>query len=117
MLQFNCIKDDFYPGFCECLQKSGITALIYDPRNTGTSGGFPRNDIDPIKQVEDYSDAFIYLSTLPIVDSSAIVFWGVSFSGAIVIAAAAIGTYMVPIPIYAMCFTFLISSAELWIYY
>ncbi|KAL3417437.1 DltD domain-containing protein [Phlyctema vagabunda] len=87
---FNCIKEDFYQGFCECFQKAGISALIYDPRNTGTSGGFPRNDIDPIRQVEDYSDAFIYLTTLPIVDPSAIVFWGVSFTGATVVAAAAI---------------------------
>ncbi|KFY19437.1 hypothetical protein V491_04435 [Pseudogymnoascus sp. VKM F-3775] len=87
---FNCIKEDFYPGFPQQFQKAGITVLLYDPRNTGTSSGFPRNDIDPTRQVEDYSDAHTYLATLSIVDPLRIAIWGVSFTGGTVLASAAL---------------------------
>ncbi|RYP09949.1 hypothetical protein DL765_008263 [Monosporascus sp. GIB2] len=40
-------------------------ALLYDPRNTGASGGHPRNDIDPSQSVGDISDALSHLLTLP----------------------------------------------------
>lgn len=82
--------DQFPPGVPEEFQKSGVTALVYDPRNTGRSGGFPRNEIDPFKQVEDYSDAFIYLTTLPLVNPEAIVFWGISLSAGIALCDAAV---------------------------
>lgn len=84
------VLENFPPGVPEEFQKAGITALVYDPRNTGISGGFPRNDINPFKQAEDYSDAFIYLSRLPIVDPKAIFFWGISLSAGIALSAASI---------------------------
>ncbi|KAL2816618.1 Alpha/Beta hydrolase protein [Aspergillus cavernicola] len=87
---YNVVLENFPPGVPEQLQKAHITALVYDPRNTGKSGGFPRNDINPCKQVEDYSDAFCYLTTLPIVDPRAIVFWGISLSAGIALSAAAV---------------------------
>jgi fermentation-respiration switch protein FrsA (DUF1100 family) len=80
----------FVPEVAEAFQLLGITALIYDPRSIGLSDGNPRNEIDPMKQVEDYSDALTFLSTLPIVDSDSIGFWGMSFSGAIALCAAAL---------------------------
>lgn len=88
--QYNTIVENFPAGLEQEFQKANITALSYDPRSTGGSGGLPRNDIDPFKQVEDYSDALTYLSTLPIVDANAIVFWGVSLSAGIVLAAASV---------------------------
>ncbi len=80
----------FIPQVAEEFQLSGITALIYDPRNTGMSEGQPRNEIDPMKQIEDYSDAATYLKTLPVVDPSCIGFWGMSFSATIALCAAAL---------------------------
>jgi len=84
------VLESFPAGVPEEFQKAGITALVYDPRNTGRSGGFPRNDIDPVKQAEDYSDAFIYLSTQSMVDPKAIIFWGISLSAGIALSNAAV---------------------------
>lgn len=88
-VQFNCVKEMFVPEVAEQFQLAGITALIYDPRSTGSSDGTPRNEIDPMKQVEDYSDAMTFMSSLPNVDSNRIAFWGMSFSATVALCAAA----------------------------
>lgn len=79
----------FVPQVAEAFQASGITALIYDPRCTGDSEGLPRQDIDPLRQAEDYSDALTYLAGLPSVNPKKITFWGFSFSGQVALTAAA----------------------------
>ena len=78
------------PEVAECFQSAGITALIYDPRSIGESDGMPRNDIDPYKQVEDFSDAVTYLVNQPEVDREQVSAWGISLSGAIALCAAAL---------------------------
>ena len=80
----------FIPEVAEAFQLAGLTALIYDPRSTGASEGQPRNEIDPMKQIEDYSDAATFLGTLPVVDPNRIYFWGMSFSATIALCAAAL---------------------------
>jgi fermentation-respiration switch protein FrsA (DUF1100 family) len=80
----------FIPEVAEVFQLAGVTALIYDPRSTGASEGQPRNEIDPMKQIEDYSDAATFLGTLPVVDPNCIGFWGMSFSATIALCAAAL---------------------------
>jgi fermentation-respiration switch protein FrsA (DUF1100 family) len=80
----------FVPEVAEQFQLAGITALIYDPRSTGLSDGIPRNEIDPMKQIEDYSDALTFLSSLPMVDRNHIGFWGMSFGGTVSLCAAAL---------------------------
>ncbi|KAL9112660.1 MAG: hypothetical protein Q9187_007739, partial [Circinaria calcarea] len=80
----------FVPDVAAYFQKEGITALTYDPRSTGVSDGMPRNNIDPNKQVEDYSDAFTYLASLPTVDPNQIVFWGFSFAGTVSLCAGSL---------------------------
>ncbi|KAK4066061.1 uncharacterized protein Triagg1_8370 [Trichoderma aggressivum f. europaeum] len=87
---WNCVKEMLLPEVAERFQAAGFTALTYDPRNLGESDGMPRNEIDPAKQVEDYSDALTYLSRHPMVDPSKIAFWGMSFSGSIAACAAAL---------------------------
>jgi pimeloyl-ACP methyl ester carboxylesterase len=86
----NGIKEYFSEGLESTIQQAGISVLLYDPRNTGKSEGWPRNEIDPFRQTPDYYDALTYLSTLPIVDPKQIFFWGVSMSGGIALMAAAI---------------------------
>jgi pimeloyl-ACP methyl ester carboxylesterase len=78
------------PDAAELLQKAGISVLQFDPRNTGTSDGTPRNEIDPMQQVEDLSDALTFLGTQPAVDSSQLGFWGFSFGGTVSLCAAAL---------------------------
>lgn len=78
------------PDVADFFQNAGVTALTYDPRSVGLSDGSPRNDIDPMKQAEDYSDALTFLTTLPIVDPSQLGFWGMSFSGVVALCAAAL---------------------------
>jgi len=78
------------PEVAESFQRAGITALIYDPRSIGLSDGFPRNDINPMKQTEDYSDALTFLSKHAIVNPAQIIFWGMSFSGCVAACAAAL---------------------------
>jgi len=78
------------PEVAENFQRAGITVLIYDPRSIGLSDGTPRNEIDPIKQVEDYSEALTFIGTLSMVDPDRIAFWGMSFAGTVALCAAAL---------------------------
>ncbi|RMD44024.1 hypothetical protein DV735_g1058, partial [Chaetothyriales sp. CBS 134920] len=87
---FNCTKEMFVPDVALYFQSKGFTALAYDPRSTGASGGVPRNNIDPMAQVEDYSDALTFLAQQPTVDPTRIAFWGFSFAGAVSLCAAAL---------------------------
>jgi dienelactone hydrolase len=80
----------FVPEVAEQFQKAGITALIYDPRTLGLSDGLPRHDIDPAKQVSDYSDAITFMKGLPNVDPSKVGIWGMSFSSAVALSATAL---------------------------
>lgn len=88
--QFNCVKEMAgLPAVAEAFQSAGITTLLYDPRNTGMSDGEPRNHIDPFQQIQDYSDALTFLSTLSNVNPREIGFWGTSLSASVALSAAA----------------------------
>ncbi|ETS73450.1 hypothetical protein PFICI_15055 [Pestalotiopsis fici W106-1] len=89
---FNLTGDTLLPKVAEYFQQAGITALVYDPRSIGSSEGYPRNNIDPAQQTNDYHDALTYLKSDARVDSGRIAFWGFSFSGAVALAAAALDT-------------------------
>lgn len=78
------------PKVAESFQKSGITALAYDPRTLGESDGSPRRDIDPAKHVSDLHDALTFLQKHPMVDPEQIAYWGFSFNGVVVLNAAAL---------------------------
>jgi pimeloyl-ACP methyl ester carboxylesterase len=78
------------PDVAAAFQRAGITALVYDPRSTGQSDGEPRNDIDPGRQVEDYSDALTFLKEQPTVDPKQMAVWGMSLSGAVALSAASL---------------------------
>ncbi|KAJ5173757.1 uncharacterized protein N7500_001688 [Penicillium coprophilum] len=85
---FATVKEMFVPDIAAHFQHAGITALTYDPRCTGASEGEPRQELDPHKQVSDYSDALTFLASQPGVDPSRIGFWGFSFGGIVALSAA-----------------------------
>ncbi|KAL9111468.1 MAG: hypothetical protein Q9227_004146 [Pyrenula ochraceoflavens] len=83
-------KDLLAPQIAKWFQRKGVTALVYDNRTIGSSDGEPKNDINPHDQVSDCHDAITFLSNHPLVDPSKITLWGLSLSGAVVLAAAAL---------------------------
>ena len=80
----------FVPEVAEYFQQAGVAALTYDPRCTGSSDGEPRQELDPQKQVSDYSDALTFLARHPAVDPKRIAFWGFSFAATVALCAAAL---------------------------
>ena len=60
---------------------AGFVVLAHDHRTFGYSGGEPRQDIDPWRQVEDWRRAISFLEAVPEVDPARIGIWGTSFSG------------------------------------
>ena len=42
----------------EGFQSAGYNAILYDSRSIGGSGGFPRNQIDPLRMAEDISGKY-----------------------------------------------------------
>lgn len=80
------------PSAAQAFQTTGFTVLIYDPRSVGLSEGMPRNDIDPFKQIDDFSDALTFLAGQPSVDPSQLGVWGMSLGGAAALCAACFDT-------------------------
>jgi hypothetical protein len=58
-----------------------FVVLLHDHRNFGTSGGTPRHDIDPWRQIEDWRQAITYPESLDEVAPSQIGLWGTSYAG------------------------------------
>lgn len=87
-------------------QSAGYNVVVYDARNIGGSGGFPRNQISPHQMVEDVSDVVTYVGSLPSVDSRQIMLWGMSFGASISGVAASIdrrvAAVMMVCPIFSM---------------
>ena len=75
--------------YAEVFAEVGVSALIYDHRNMGISGGDPRQEINPWVQARGYRDAITFASTIEAHDPSRIAIWGDSFSGGEVFLVAA----------------------------
>jgi fermentation-respiration switch protein FrsA (DUF1100 family) len=61
--------------------EAGFVVLLHDHRNFGGSGGQPRGDVDPWRQIADWRRAISYLESRPEVDASRIGLWGTSYAG------------------------------------
>jgi fermentation-respiration switch protein FrsA (DUF1100 family) len=60
---------------------SGFVVLVHDHRGFGASGGEPRQDVDPWRQIADWRCAISFLESRPEVDSRRIGLWGTSYAG------------------------------------
>ena len=78
---FSMTHDDGLPAFAERFVGAGITALTFDFRHLGGSGGEPRQLIDSGRQRVDFHAAVSFARALEGVDSEAIALWGFSLGG------------------------------------
>ena len=76
--------------YAEVFRQAGLAVLLYDHRNFGSSGGEPRQEINPWIQARGYRDAVSYLHTRTDVRHDRIAIWGDSYSGLIALVAAAL---------------------------
>jgi uncharacterized protein len=83
------LKEHYIEDTARRLQSAGISALVYDHRSYGSSDGQPRHETNPNQQAEDYHDAVTAAMTLPGVDPSRVVIWGIGHSGGAAMIAAA----------------------------
>jgi fermentation-respiration switch protein FrsA (DUF1100 family) len=86
---FAGIKEHGLEPFAQSFAAAGFVVLVHDHRNFGTSGGEPRNDVDPWTQIADWRRAISYLESRPEVDPNRIGLWGTSYAGGHVLVLAA----------------------------
>ncbi|KAK3371335.1 Alpha/Beta hydrolase protein [Lasiosphaeria ovina] len=86
---FNFPKDANLPDIARWFQEQGITTLLYDPRGIGASEGEPRNEVDPLQQIEDLHDAVTWIRQHALVDETKIALWGLCWGGNVTLAATA----------------------------
>ena len=67
--------------FADALAAAGFVVLLHDHRTFGVSGGEPRQDVDPWRQIADWRRAISYLESRPEVDAGRIGLWGTSYAG------------------------------------
>ncbi|MDH3683312.1 MAG: thioesterase family protein [Acidimicrobiia bacterium] len=65
---FGAVKEMSLDRYADVFHSAGFACLLYDHRNTGSSGGTQRGEIDPWQQVSDMSDAITYAGSRAEVD-------------------------------------------------
>lgn len=76
--------------YAERFVAAGYACLAYDHRNWGRSGGWPRGETDPWRQVADLREAISFARTLPDIDPKRIGLWGTSYGGGHVLTTSAL---------------------------
>lgn len=75
--------------YAETFAEAGVSALLYDHRNFGRSGGEPRQEINPWTQSRGFRDAVSFASSLEGHDPDRIAVWGDSYAAGQVFVVAA----------------------------
>jgi uncharacterized protein len=75
------VKEHGLEPFARAFADDGFAVLLHDHRNFGASGGEPRHDVDPWRQVADWRRAISFLESRPEVDAQRIGLWGTSYAG------------------------------------
>lgn len=87
---FSAVKEQTLEDLAGVLCDAGLACVVYDHRNLGASDGEPRQHIDPVAQVRDMRTAITCAEGLGEVDGGRIGVFGSSYSGAHVLAVAAL---------------------------
>ena len=87
---FTAVKEVLLPEVARRLAKLGYIVLTFDYRFLGESGGEPRRQIIPMRQIEDIRNAVTFLQHQPEVIPERIGLFGVSLGGANVSYAAGV---------------------------
>ena len=75
------VKEHALEPFAQAFADDGFVVLLHDHRGFGTSGGEPRQDVDPWRQIADWRRAISFLESRPEVDPERIGLWGTSYAG------------------------------------
>ncbi|MBO4225754.1 CocE/NonD family hydrolase [Bradyrhizobium neotropicale] len=78
---FAGIREHGIEPFAVAFAEAGFIVLLHEHRNFGVSGGEPRGDVDPWRQIADWRRMISYLEARPEVDSDRIGIWGTSYAG------------------------------------
>ena len=87
---FTAVKEVMLPDIAKRLAQLGYVVLTFDYRFLGASGGEPRRQIIPMRQIEDIRNAVTFLQHQPEVDPDRLGLFGVSLGGANVSYAAGV---------------------------
>ena len=87
---FTAVKEVILPDIAKRLAQLGYVVLTFDYRFLGASGGEPRRQIIPMRQIEDIRNAVSFLQHQPEVDPHRLGLFGVSLGGANVSYAAGV---------------------------
>ena len=83
------VKEQTLPHYAERLADAGYTALTFDPRGFGGSGGKPRARYNPYEVIEDFHSAVSHLLTRRDVDAERVGIVGVCMGGGYAVSLAA----------------------------
>jgi cephalosporin-C deacetylase-like acetyl esterase len=75
------VKEHGLERFARAFAEDGFVVLVHDHRGFGASGGEPRQDVDPWRQIADWRRAISFLEGRPEIDSRRIGLWGTSYAG------------------------------------
>lgn len=75
------VKEHGLEPFARAFADAGFVVLLHDHRNFGASGGEPRQDVDPWRQIADWRRAISYVESRSEVDAQRIGLWGTSYAG------------------------------------
>ena len=87
---FTAVKEVLFPEIARRVATLGYVILTFDYRFLGASGGEPRRQILPMRQIEDIRNAVTFLQNQPEVNPERIGLLGVSLGGANVSYAAGV---------------------------
>ncbi|MGW4352901.1 alpha/beta hydrolase [Nocardia sp. NPDC004582] len=87
---YGLTRDCGLAAYAERFAAAGLHAVVIDYSGFGGSGGQPREVVTVGSQLDDYAAAIDWTRDLPGVDATRVALWGTSYSGGLVIAAAAL---------------------------